>query len=143
MPHFGVTPQKEAELARRMEACGVREGDLDETFVSSGGPGGQKVNRTATCVRLFHRPTGTEVKMQQARSQALNRFFARRRLCELLETERLGAASPQAIEHARIRKQKQRRRRRAVEKPGQTQAEPDGPESPRRYPVRVTGNDKG
>ena len=69
-----------------MAACGMREGDLEEHFVTSGGPGGQKVNKTSTCVVLRHVPTGLEVKMQKARSQSLNRFYARRRLCELIET---------------------------------------------------------
>ena len=113
MPNFGVTPQKEAELLARMEASGVREADLDEKFVRSGGPGGQKVNRSATCVQLTHKPTGIEVKMQKERSQALNRFFARRRLCELLEAQRLGKASPQAQQQEKIRKQKLRRKRRS------------------------------
>ena len=116
MVSFGVTPQKEAELRGRMEACGLAESDIEEHFVRSGGPGGQKTNRSATCVYLKHRPTGLEVKMQQERSQALNRFFARRRLCELLEARLLGEASPAAREQARLRKQKDRRRRRQEEK---------------------------
>ncbi|MFA6244962.1 MAG: peptide chain release factor-like protein [Candidatus Hydrogenedentales bacterium] len=111
MPRFGVTAQKEAELERRMEACGIREAELEESFVRSGGAGGQHVNKTATCVVLRHRATGLEVKMQKARSQSLNRFYARRRLCELMEAKTLGAESPQAREAARIRKQKDRRRR--------------------------------
>lgn len=113
MSRFGVTPQKEQELIERMAACGLREEDLEESFIRSGGPGGQKVNRTATCVHLKHRPTGLDVKMQQARSQALNRFYARRRLCELLEARALGAQSPEALRHEKIRRQKARRRRRA------------------------------
>ncbi len=113
MSRFGVTPQKEEELLSRMLACQLREADLDESFIRSGGPGGQKVNRTATCVYLKHRPTGLEVKMQQARSQALNRFYARRRMCELLEARLLGDASPEAQRRARARRQKDRRRRRA------------------------------
>lgn len=109
---FGVTPQKEAELLAQMAACGVAESDLDERFIRSGGPGGQKVNRSATCVYLKHLPTGIEVKMQQARSQLLNRFYARRRLCELLEARTLGMESPAAKTRDKIRKQKDRRRRR-------------------------------
>ncbi|HOZ49511.1 MAG TPA: peptide chain release factor-like protein [Candidatus Hydrogenedentes bacterium] len=112
MPDFGVTPEKRRELLERMAACGLREEDLDERFVSSGGPGGQKVNRSATCVQLCHRPTGMDVKMQRARSQALNRFYARRRLCELLENRALGADSPEAKARAKARKQKARRKRR-------------------------------
>ncbi len=112
MSKFGVTPQKEQELYQRMEACGVQERDLSEGFVCSGGPGGQHVNRTATCVHLVHGPSGVEVKMQQARSQGLNRFYARRRLCELLEAQQQGKASPEARRQEKIRKQKNRRRRR-------------------------------
>lgn len=113
MSRFGVSQEKEAELVRRMAGCGLREEDLRESFVRSGGPGGQKVNRTASCVLLVHVPSGTEVKMQKERSQALNRFFARRRLCELLENAALGKASPEALRQAKARKQKDRRRRRS------------------------------
>ena len=112
MPSFGVTPEKEAELLRRMTACGVRETDLEERFITSGGPGGQKVNRSATCVYLRHIPSNLDVKMQRARSQALNRFYARRRICELMEQQTLGEKSPEALERDKVRKQKARRRRR-------------------------------
>jgi len=115
MLSFGVTQAKEVELRARMESCGLREADLEERFVTSGGPGGQKVNRSATCVYLRHVPTGLEVKMQEARSQALNRFLARRRMCELIEERLLGAKSPAALRRERLRKQKDRRRRRAAD----------------------------
>ena len=113
MPKFGVSPEKEKELLQRMRACGIHEGDLEERFISSGGPGGQKVNRTATCVRLKHVPTGLEVKMQKARSQALNRFYARRRLCELVEQRDPGRSSPVDEKREKIRRQKARRNRRS------------------------------
>jgi len=116
MPRFGVTPEKEAALERRMAACGLREADIEERFITSGGPGGQKVNRTATCVYLKHCPSGLEVKMQRARSQALNRFYARRRLCELLEEDSLGHRSPEAMRRQKLRKQKKRRKRRSASK---------------------------
>jgi len=116
MSRFGVTPRKEAELDARMEGCGLREGDLEERFIRGRGPGGQKVNRSASCVYLRHKPTGLEVKTHQARSQALNRFYARRRLCELLEARTLGDQSPEALEREKVRKQKARRRRRRVAK---------------------------
>ncbi len=126
MGKFGVTPQKEAELARRMDACGLRESDLDERFVSSSGPGGQHVNRSATCVQLTHGPTGLEVKMQKARSQGLNRFYARRRLCELIEAREMGEESPEAKRAAKVRKQKARRRRKTRKK----QMDGAGPDTP-------------
>ena len=112
MPRFGVTPAKETELEHRMAACGLTENDLEERFVRSSGAGGQHVNKTSTCVHLRHAPTGLEVKMQKARSQALNRFYARRRMCELLEARQLGEQSPEARKIAKIRKQKERRKRR-------------------------------
>jgi len=113
MLDFGVTERKALELEERMKRCGAAESDLEETFVRSGGAGGQKVNKTSTCVQLRHRPSGLVVKMQKSRSQRLNRYYARKRLCEMLEARLLGAESPQAKRASRIRKQKDRRRRRA------------------------------
>lgn len=115
MSKYGVTPQKEAELIARMAACGLVEADLDEKHIRSGGPGGQHVNRTATCIYLKHRPTGLEVKMQRERSQGLNRFFARRRMCELLEAQAGGGTRADA-EREKLRKQKARRKRRGRKK---------------------------
>ena len=113
MTLFGVTPEKERELRARMAACRLSEADLEERFTRSGGPGGQHVNRVATRVQLRHTPTGLEVKMQKARTQALNRFYARRRMCELLEARALGARSPEAQRQRKLHKQKARRKRRS------------------------------
>lgn len=110
---LGVTEKKQSELEARMAALGLREEDLEETFVRSSGPGGQKVNKTSSCVVLKHTPSGLEVKMQKERSQPLNRYHARKRLCELMEERTLGAGSPAARKAEKIRKQKQRRRRRS------------------------------
>ncbi len=130
MNPFGVTESKAAALSSRMDACGIKESDLEESFVRSGGPGGQHVNRTATCVMLTHRPTETQVKMQQARSQGLNRYYARKRLCELIEAQQPGVSTKETERVARIRKQKARRRRRTKQtlevqkKPPATSREP-------------------
>ncbi len=113
---FGVSEQKVRQLAARMAACGITETELQERFVRSQGPGGQHVNKTSTCVELRHLPSGHTVKMQKARSQPLNRFYARRRICELLERDQLGRQSPEAKRMAKLRKQKDRRRRRAKTK---------------------------
>ena len=112
MIDFGVTERKAAELQQRMARCTVYEKDIEEKFVRSSGPGGQKVNKSSTCVHLTHRPTGLLVKMQKGRTQKLNRYYARRRLCEMLENKFLGKESPEAKRLNRIRKQKDRRRRR-------------------------------
>lgn len=116
--NLGVTDKKQAELEARMAAVGLCEQDLEETYVRSSGPGGQKVNKTASCVLLRHVPTGLRVKMQKERSQALNRYHARKRLCEMLEAEQLGRQSPAALKAEKIRKQKQRRRRRSRSRTG-------------------------
>lgn len=113
---FSVSPGKEEELGRRMEALGVREEEFREIFVRSSGPGGQKVNRSATCVFLVHEPTGISVKCQTTRSQAMNRFLARRRLLERLEALKEGAAAIEKKERERIRRQKRRRSRKAKAK---------------------------
>jgi protein subunit release factor B len=110
--NFGVTEQKRHGLEQRMQKCGLLEKDIEEKFVRSGGAGGQKVNKTSTCVQLKHIPTGLTVKVQKSRSQGLNRFYARRQLCELLENELLVQDSPKAQAIKKIRKQKDRRKRR-------------------------------
>jgi protein subunit release factor B len=113
---FPVSPQKANALRARMARLGVREADLDEQFVRSGGHGGQNVNKVATCVVLVHLPSGVRVRCQQERTQAMNRFFARRELCDKIEAREQGAADAAAAARARIRRQKRRRSKRADEK---------------------------
>jgi protein subunit release factor B len=113
---FPVSPEKQHALAERMRALGVRDEDLEEHFVRSGGRGGQNVNKVSTCVVLRHLPTGLMVKCQRERSQALNRFLARRDLLDKLEARVRGEAAAAMSERARIRRQKRRRSRRAKEK---------------------------
>ena len=116
MATFGVGPEKEQALADRMEALGIREEDIVEKFIRSGGHGGQNVNKVATCVYLKHLPTGTEVKCQQERSQALNRFFARRILADKIEAAVRGRESEEQKRIAKIRRQKRKRSKRAKDK---------------------------
>ncbi len=107
-----VGKEKIEELQRRMERLCIQDADLIEKFVLGSGPGGQKVNKTASCVYLKHLPTGIEVKCGKERSRELNRFFARRQLCELLEKEQFGTKSPKEKKLEKLRKQKKRRQRR-------------------------------
>lgn len=111
-----LSQEKETALRERMERLGVKEEELRETFVRSSGPGGQKVNKTSSCVFLVHLPTGLSVKCQQERSQTLNRFLARRLLLDRIERLQTGLVSAERMREEKIRRQKRRRSRRAQEK---------------------------
>jgi len=99
-----------------MARLGIREADLEESFVRSGGPGGQNVNKVSTCVVLKYRPSGLVVKCQKGRSQAMNRYFARKILLTRLEAQIHGRQSEEAQRIAKIKRQKRKRSRRAKEK---------------------------
>jgi protein subunit release factor B len=110
--HFPVSEEKNRWLRERMEALGVREEDLEEKFIRSSGRGGQKVNKTSTCVYLRHLPTGIEVKCMRERSQPLNRFLARRELVEKI-SKVSGQITSDDIKMGKIRRQKAKRKKRA------------------------------
>jgi len=116
MASFPVSAKKQLTLQEAMRRLGVEEADLEERFIRSRGPGGQNVNKVSTCVVLRHRPSGLEVRCQQERSQALNRFLARRLLLSRLEAQRLGRLSAEAKALAKLRRQKRKRSKRAQEK---------------------------
>ncbi|MFA5114554.1 MAG: peptide chain release factor-like protein [Candidatus Omnitrophota bacterium] len=113
MPESGVGLKKEKMLHDRMRELGVREEDIVEKFSRSQGPGGQNVNKTSTSVWLKHVPTGIQVKCQQERSQALNRYIGRRTLLNKIENMILGRFSEERRRIEKIRRQKRRRSRRA------------------------------
>ena len=116
MSLFNISPEKETALQERMDRLGVSENDFRETFIRSSGPGGQKVNKTSSCVQLLHVPTGLAVKCQQERSQALNRFLARRLLLDRIERMQTGVVSAEKQRIEKLKRQKRRRSRRAQEK---------------------------
>ena len=113
---FSRPPDKLALFDQRMNALGVRESDIEETFVRSGGVGGQKVNKSSSCVMLLHRPTGLRVKCQTTRHQALNRFLARRLLLDKIERLQKGRLEAERASIERIRRQKRKRSRRAKDR---------------------------
>jgi protein subunit release factor B len=113
MSAFPVSLEKETQLAQRMTALGVSEAEIEETFVRSGGHGGQNVNKTSTCVMLVHRPTGVQVKCQATRQQGLNRFIARRLLLDKVEARKHGFVAAERARVEKIRRQKRKRSRRA------------------------------
>ncbi len=111
-----VSKDKEEALRRKMESLGIFEKDIVEKFVRSSGRGGQKVNKTSTCVYLKHLPTKIEVKCQRERSQALNRFLARRILTDKIEQMIRGKESEERQRIEKIRRQKRKRSQRAKQK---------------------------
>jgi protein subunit release factor B len=104
--------EKEKTLEELMVHLGVREEDIQEKFIRSQGPGGQNVNKVSSCVYLRHIPTGIEVKCQEERSQAQNRYRARKILLKKIENRILGKLSEEQKRIAKIRRQKRRRSRR-------------------------------
>jgi protein subunit release factor B len=116
---FPVSEEKNRWLRERMAALGVREEDLEESFIRSSGKGGQHVNKTSTCVRIRHLPTGVEVKCMEERSQSLNRFLARRELLEKVALQ-MGQATPASAAQEKARRQKARRKRRSAGKYNET-----------------------
>ena len=111
-----VTGETQAKLKARMEKLGILEEDLDEHFIRGSGSGGQKINKTSSCVQLIHRPSHIEIRCQKTRSQADNRYWARRDLCERIEEKLLGEKSAKQQAMEKIRRQKRRRSRRAKAK---------------------------
>jgi len=110
MSTLPVVPEKDDELVRRMADLGIREEDIEESFVRSGGHGGQNVNKTSTCVMLLHGPTGIQVKCQTSRQQGTNRSLARKLLVDKIQTIRQQRA---AAERARVEKQRRQKRGRS------------------------------
>ena len=111
-----VSADKERAITARMMELGVTENDFEESFIRSSGPGGQKVNKSSSCVYLVHIPTGLAVKCQRERSQSLNRYLARRLLLDKIELRQKGFVAEAKEKLEKIRRQKRKRSKRAKEK---------------------------
>ncbi len=116
MSIFPVSPLKEKALREKLKSLGIIEKDIEESFIRSRGKGGQNVNKTSTCVYLKHKPSGIEVKCQKARTQGLNRYYARLLLHAKIERLIKGRKSEEEQRIAKLRRQKRKRSKRAREK---------------------------
>lgn len=111
-----VSKEKQESLQRRLEELQIKEEDLEEKFTLSSGKGGQNINKNATCVFLKHLPTKIFVKCQKERTLALNRYYARKLLCEKIEEIYYKKESARQKEIHKIRNQKKRRSRKTQKK---------------------------
>lgn len=109
MSAIPVSPPTDTSWQQRLAALGVRENDLVETFVRSGGHGGQNVNKVATCVLLLHVPTGLQVKCQTTRFQGQNRILARELLLKKLADRQQARRDAERAEIEKRRRQKRGR----------------------------------
>lgn len=111
-----ITRERWQQLHVRMHALGIHEGDLTEKFILGSGSGGQKINKTSSCVWLKHEPTGITVKCQKERSRELNRYYGRQRLCDKIDDQKNKIKSERQQAVAKIKRQKRKRSKRAKEK---------------------------
>ncbi len=113
---MSISKNTREQLEERMKNLGIAEDDLIEKFILGSGKGGQKINKTSSCVYVKHLPSGIEIKCQKDRSREMNRFYARRELCDQIEEKNCQEKSKKQQEIAKIRRQKKRRSRKAQEK---------------------------
>ena len=113
---MAVRKEKIDQLEERMHSLGIQKEDLKEKFIIGSGKGGQKLQKTASCVFLQHIPTGIEIKCQKERAREVNRYHARVELCEQLEQLLLQKKTKKQVLEEKIRKQKKRRKKRNRQK---------------------------
>ena len=104
---------EDESLLKRMAKIGLRDEDIEESFIRGTGAGGQKINKTSSTVVLVHVPTGTEVRCQRERSQSVNRLVAREELCAKLE-QKLQAVRQEKRDAVEKKKRQNRKRPRGV-----------------------------
>ena len=115
-----INKKKHTQLEQKMTELKITEEDIKETFVLGSGKGGQKVNKSATCVKLAYDKLKITITCQKSRSRSLNRYFARKQLCEKVEHIILGKQSNQTKKIEKLKKQKARRKRRTNSKKTET-----------------------
>lgn len=111
-----ISKEKWLKLKQRMAVLEIFERDIDEQYILGSGAGGQKVNKTNSCVQLRHAPSGIDIKCQKSRTRDDNRYFARKRLCDKIDEMKNQSESEQQKRMCKIKRQKKRRSRKAKQK---------------------------
>lgn len=113
-PERGKAARKRWYAGVSLHALPVREEgaaeidprDLEVTATTAPGPGGQHVNKTATAVRVRHRPSGITVRVSDERSRRANLRRAVDRIAALLaearEGRRAAAGASRRMAHHRV-----------------------------------------
>jgi peptide chain release factor len=121
---FPVSPGKVEALLARLKALGIDPLLIEESFIRGGGPGGQKINKTASRVQLRYPPLDLGVSCQDSRSRSLNRFLALRELVDQAEIRLSPGTSKRLRDIERRRASKARAGRRARAKVSPRPSEP-------------------
>ena len=111
-----ITPEAWAKLEATMLSLGIKTSDIEEQYILASGRGGQKLHKTSSCVRLTYLPYSIVIKCQESRSRERNRFIARRRLCEKIDSIKNREKSEAKKKQEKIRRQKASRSRKAKRK---------------------------
>lgn len=106
-----LSPETIERIREKMSVANLNETDIGERFVRGSGHGGQKINKTSSCVQLIHTPSGTQIRCQETRSREANRWLARRLLAERILEAAHSRESARIAEAEKIRRQKRRRSR--------------------------------
>ena len=111
-----IKPEKTKALKNEMDSLGIHDEDLEETFILAPKKGGQKVNKTSSCVFLLHKPTDISVKCFDDRSRELNRYHARKLLCDKIKEHVFCEKTEKQKKLDKLKKQKKRRHRKTQQK---------------------------
>jgi protein subunit release factor B len=103
-------------LIKKANELGIQPEDITENYIKGSGKGGQKINKTSSCVMLKHLPSGIMVKCQKHREQSKNRLSAYKLLILKIDDQVKGNKSDRAMAIFKLRKQKKRRSAKAKAK---------------------------
>ncbi|MBP9773277.1 MAG: peptide chain release factor-like protein [Candidatus Peribacteraceae bacterium] len=104
------------DFLAKAAALNILPQDITEQFIRGSGAGGQKINKTASCVYLKHGPTEIDVRCQKHREQSKNRISAYKLLILKIEEKVKGKQSDLSQKIFKLRKQKNRRSAKAKRK---------------------------